>query len=285
MLIFLAELAQRFLPESYRALHAAIFSGQEFCGTILPNSQYIELNRALVCGVDLPPGEVKDLLIGSGLIHLMVVSGSHLVFWEELLFFLPRRVRLAWLTIYAYLTGFQPPVVLALVRRWVAPHLNRRYGFTSLQTEAAAVLAVLIFLPSWILSRSFLMSWGCAVALTSPAWLKGRRFLDPSLKVYFFLWPFCAGGPLTILWNACLAPFVGLALFPAKLFSLIVRPLDGLTDRLWWIFLEILKAAPPGESTGIFISSAWLWPWPLLLHLLFLEGEIRWRRASAYSCS
>lgn len=273
------------MPESYKNFSAALMSGPAFCSAIVPRGEFVELNRAMVCGDNLPPSLAKQLFVDTGLIHLMVVSGSHLVFWEQILFFLPARVRLTVLATYCYVTGFQPPVVLAFTRRLIARKTSNDWGWTSLQREFLAVLIILIAFPDWLLSRSLLMSWACGLALASPPWLKGRPFLDPSLKIYFFLLPFCWMEPVTIFWNAVLAPVVGVVLFPVSLLSIFISALQPACDGLWNLFLQLLAAGPKAAPLLWLISTGWLWPWPLGLHLAFILGEIRWRRAFAYSPS
>src|SRR5262245_6137827 len=91
--------------------------GPEFCQYALPVSPYRALYAALVCGVSLPSGHEKQIFVDTGLIHLMVVSGSHLVFIERLTGFLPNSIRLVLGGAYAFLTGFQAPVMRAWMRR------------------------------------------------------------------------------------------------------------------------------------------------------------------------
>ncbi len=253
--------------------------GPAFCSNLLPPSEHHSLYAALICGTDLSEGEPKRLFLDTGLIHIMVVSGAHLIFLERLTGWAPPRVRLLALGFYCWCTGFGAPVVKAFVRRVVERKLKPR-GWTSIQCEAAAVLITLLFAPHWLTSRSFLMSWMCALAFTLPRFLP---VLDSSAKVWVLLFAFSAASPLTILWNAILAPLVGEILFPACLLVIPLPFLTPLIDRLWDLLLWILSFGPQAEG------QSWFWParqllWlPLFTHIFILMWEVRWRRALAFS--
>lgn len=224
------------------------------------------------------------MFVDTGLIHLMVGSGTHLVFVEMLIWIFPRPVRLAILGFYCFLTGFSAPAVRAFVRRLIGPWFKRRSGFTSLQVEAATVVLTIAFVPEWIVSRSFLMSWMCGLAMTTPKLIPKWPHLDRSLKAYLFLFPFCWAAPVTVAWNALLAPVVGLILFPACLAAILVPHFSGLTDLMWRALLGMLTIGPQGSPAPLFMPAYELVWLPLLVHIFFLSWEVRWRRASAFSC-
>lgn len=264
---------------------AFLRSGPKLCVDFLPASAWRPLYESLVCGVELPPSEARQLFIDTGLIHVMVVSGSHLVFLEMFLGFLSPLVRLSFLGGYSFLVGFQAPVIRAFLRRAIGPMLVKQKGLTSLQIEAATVLLALLIYPPWILSRSFLMSWMCGLAMCAPRLWRTHPNLDLAVKCYLFLLPFCAGSPLSILWNALLAPFVGILLFPASLLVVVVPPLHGLTDLLWTAFIALLKLGPQAPPWLTFFSARELCWMPGLVHIALLVMEVRWRRAHAFSYS
>ena len=260
-------------------------SGPKVCVGILPVTDLHILYEALVCGVDLPPGEPRQLFIDTGLIHVMVVSGSHLVFIEGFIGYLPMRLRLALLATYSYLVGFQAPVVRALVRRAIGPGVTRRWGLTSLQVEAATAITALLLYPPWLLSRSFLMSWMCGLAMCAPPIWPKHPHWDLALKCYLFLLPFTASSPLTIGWNALLAPFIGILLFPACVLAMIIPPLHVCTDFLWIALLRLLHMGPQSEPMQVFFSAGHIWWVPVVVHLTLLVAEVQWRRAHAFSYS
>jgi predicted membrane metal-binding protein len=260
-------------------------SGPDLCQAWMPTSQLRSLYDALICGTNLPSGHEKQIFVDTGLIHLMVVSGSHLVFLEILLGFLPSGVLKILLGAYCYLTGFQAPVVRAFLRRLIGPTFKARKGMTSLQVEAAAVVIALGLYPEWLGSRSFLMSWMCGLALAAPKIFPRAPHFDLAVKAYVFLLPFCWASPLSVAWNTLLAPFVGFLLFPTCILAILIPPLVPLSDGMWRGFLMLLDLGPQGSQSGMFFSS-WSLCWiPAATHLALLIWEVRWRRVFAFSVS
>ncbi|NJL24231.1 MAG: hypothetical protein HC902_02985 [Calothrix sp. SM1_5_4] len=219
----------------------------------------------------------------SGLIHILVVSGAHLHFLERLSFWIPERGRLILCTIYCWLTGFGAPVVRALIRR-VCSNLFRSWAWTPLQVEAKTTLLLLMIHPQWLVSRSFLMSWMCALALQAPLPLPKWRPLNMSLKCYLFLFPFCAASPLSILWNSLVGPAVGGILFPASLAAIALPWIQPATDQIWRVFLAVLELGPKGPPVDDGFHILTIWWIPMVVHAGLLYGEWKWRREHAFSC-
>lgn len=249
----------------------------------MPTSDLHSLYAALICGIPLPASRAKILFVDTGLIHLMVVSGSHLVFLEMLLAFLPLPALRVVLALYCYLTGFQAPVVRAFLRRVLAAPLTRASGMTVLQIEAATVTVALALYPQWLTSRSFLMSWMCGLALAAPKIFAKSPHFDLALKAYLFLLPFSWASPLTVAWNTLLAPFVGFLLFPASILGIVIPPLCALSDGMWRLFLYVLELGPKGEPLPVFWPAVQLFWIPVATHAALLLWEVRWRRALAFS--
>lgn len=263
-------------------LNYVVHAGVHHCLAATPTSVYAPLYSAFVCGVDLPAGSAKQLFVDTGLIHLMVVSGSHLIFFERLLVWLPAPLRLGILGVYCWLTDFGAPVVRAFTRRLCAGALHD-WGWSALQIEAAATVLVLSVYPPWLLSRSFLMSWLCAVALQAPLPWPRWPELNLSLKCYLFLFPFCAASPLSIGWNCLAGPLIGELLFPACLLAFACPWLTPLADLVWEALLWLLHSGPQAPPAVFWWPSHWLWWLPLTIHLGLLWGEREWRRAVAFS--
>lgn len=255
--------------------------GISLCRSWVPSSPYAELYASLVCGLDLPNGKDKSLFIETGLIHILVVSGAHLAFLDRCGGFLPTPLRLAMIGLYGWLTDFGTPIVRALVKRLCAITV-RDWGWTPLQTEALTSTLILLVFPHWLLSRSFLMSWLCALAMNLPLPVPRWRPLNTSLRCYALLFPFCAASPLTILWNCLLGPSVGEILFPCSILGFICPPLTPLIDFLWSAFLWILQNGPKASPIELWWNTADLVWIPTVTHTLLLIGEWRWRRALAF---
>lgn len=255
--------------------------GPDICRGFLPASRHFDLHSALVCGTALKPGFEKQIFLDSGLIHLMVVSGAHLLFIEALLARAPSWIRLPVLGIYCWLTGFGPPVVKAFTHRVLEVFLKPRH-WKPLQVEAVAVLLLLVLRPMWLVSRSFQMSWMCSMAMNLPRLWKSSAF-DQSVKSYLMLFIFTGASVLSILWNTLLAPFVGMILFPVCLLGIVFPFSISAVDLLWDLFLGILSWGPKAGPFEWFLWSSDLVWIPPLIHYLLLRYEVRWRRAYAFS--
>jgi len=257
-------------------------SGQDFCRAFAPNSSFRELYDAIVCGVDLPQGPHRQLFIETGLFHLIVVSGAHLQFLEHRLRFLPQSILLPLLAIYCWLTGWGAPAVRAFARRLGLQMVSPK-GWTPLQIDALASLLVLSIVPSWIFSRSFIMSWMCSLALLLPLTFPRWTPLRQSLSCYILLFPLCPTSPLTVLWNALIAPWIGNLLFPACLVAYIIPALTPFIDMLWHAFLKLLQAGPHAEPFFMRVPTLAIFWLPFCVHGLLLWGEWKWRKAVAFS--
>jgi len=256
-----------------------LHQGPKVCVDLLPSSAHAGLYAALICGIRLNEGEAKQLFIDTGLIHIMVVSGAHLLFIERRFAWIAPNARLCVLGTYCWLTGFGAPVVKAFFRRCLERKFGPR-GWSPIQCEAAAVAGLLILIPAWLFSRSFLMSWMCSLAFMLP---KILPVLDRPLKAYVLLFAFSAASPLTVIWNALLAPFVGEFLFPVCLLVIPFPFLTPLVDLMWDGLLLVLRLNPQSETLNWFAPSNQLFWLPLFAHVIFIYGEVRWRRALAFA--
>lgn len=248
----------------------------------MPSSEFRELYAALVCGQSIASGEYRRLFLDTGLIHLLVVSGAHLHFIDRWMQLLPARLRLALLGVYCWLTGFGAPVVRAWLRRF-CDGVGRPIGLSPLQTELFTLALLLALIPDWLFSRSFLMCWLCALAMTLPPLIPKYPTLSLSLVCYVLLWPFCPSAPITILCNVLVTPFIGALLFPLSALAAIVPCVVPLTDQMWRVLLVVLDHFPTAPPAPIVTFSKGLFLYPLTLHLILLIAEVPWRRARAFS--
>lgn len=263
-------------------LSSARHLGVSVCALGIPrHSPFAPFYGALVCGLDVPPSLERALFQDTGLIHILVVSGAHLALVERLCRRVPARARMLILALYAWATDFGAPVVRAFVRRVIARKAEP-CGWTALQIEAATSLACVLVIPPWAVSRSFLMSWLCALALNTPFKLTRWRPLDASLKIYVALLPFTLSAPLTIAWNALFAPFIGEVLFPASLLAFVAPPATAFIDLLWRGVFMVLEAGPRASANTLFVPIGWIWWVPWVAHSALLWGDWRWRRASSF---
>lgn len=252
---------------------------QQICANALPNeSTYFFFYKAIVCGEKVTE---KNLLINlfmeCSLIHIVVVSGSHLILLNQLLVklrikndFLQKGVLLS----FCFFTGFQAPTIRAYFQILLQKmNLSQRKNWSSLQVQLYAGMLLLFLFPEWILSLSLILSAVCALAIDLA---KNQSQLRQHIFIYILIFlPISAINsphPASILANLFLAPFLGLCLFPLSLLlipfpnlypatDLLLKGLELILSKLW-IFSSL-----PIENHKI--SKAWLWTYYFLLILFF----------------
>lgn len=188
---------------------------------------------------------MKQLILDSGLYHVLVVSGAHLVFFAHLLERLPKKVTWITLPILALYTGMcqaAPPVT----RAWIGlliQLLQRRFHLgwnPALRSIITSTICLALF-ASWIHSISFWMSSCAGLAL---GLCRGKSSALTALVVMCLMVPllFSAMGfqPLPWVLNFTLAEFMGAFMLPVVALSCFL-PIHALVDGLWAIQLTLLK--------------------------------------------
>lgn len=256
---------------------------QRKCFKILPDtSKHKSALASLICGQKLTDEKLKSELNKTSLIHLFVISGSHLILFESWLRFLrlPGSVRIALLALYTLSTGWQPPTVRALVSLGLRQFLRQYkcYFPGDLQTLLAG-LVLLCFFPAWWNSLSLLMSWCASLALCTSGLFRLKVTLSKVLTTQFAIWIFMLlplwgiGNlhPLSLLYNILLAPIISYLLLPLSFLTFIHPWALILFDLVLDFFSRLLQQfsepilTEPGASHPIPL----LWFWILLLHLAF----------------
>lgn len=156
------------------------FQLQSWCSGRFENqsSKIREMNQALACGISMSKGsEWKALLIQTGLYHVVVVSGSHLVLLELAMARLPSFAFVVAAGILTLLTGIQPPLVRGLIQRLFLKHQQGPY-----QIACSYWLCLALF-PDWLGSLSLALSTAASMGLTLQ-W----RWRQHSLQTSGWLW-------------------------------------------------------------------------------------------------
>lgn len=236
------------------------------CNSIVTNNLHYDfIYQALICGQKITNSEIKMTLISAGLVHIMVVSGAHLIFVEQFLNKLKLKPNLhltvlfPLLILYASTAGFLPPVSRALTSLIISKiNLAKKLFWPK---EFCVLLSVIICItinPAWITSYSLHLSWISACVLSCPTF--NSSTLKRNSYLYIFLLPpliqFGAPGPYSILINVIFLPFFGSVLFPLTWISGFISPLRFFTDNLWAETLSLLshlaESNPPLAPESIF---------------------------------
>ncbi len=265
------------------------------CVAQAPVSPHRALYAALVCGADLPQGDLKDALRTTGLLHLIVVSGSHLIWLEAALSGLARLlirrflVNSAWvvglfcvvgLSIFALAANLQPPVVRAAVSLSLSA-LSRAGGWqwSALQVAFLSGFVSIGLFPQWLQSFSLLFSWTAALALASLAPQTGiwRRQIRVYLCMLVCLLPLSPPHPLSIAFNVVAGPLLGLFLFPASLLVCFAHPLTILMDPTLAAIegsIRFLAQLLPYEGTPVALPKSFLWAYLWSLNVALAIREV-----------
>lgn len=252
--------------------------GPDFCLQLLPEkAAHAKAMGSLLCGEKVTDPALLDSLRQTSLLHLFVVSGSHLIALELSLQFLkiPRPVRRGIAAGFVVLTGFQAPLVRAFVGLCL-PGEGSRWGprgRPDLDVMKAGLLT-LALLPAWITSLSLALSWLAALALSLP-WGEGwRGAFRRSIAIWVFLAPALAGAgvpsPLSWLVNLFVAPVFSLLSLPLAVVALpggrFTLPFDLFMDGFFALLAGLAGLSPPPGQMR-FPEPVALWLWIGFLHV------------------
>ncbi|HEX4923650.1 MAG TPA: ComEC/Rec2 family competence protein [Bdellovibrionales bacterium] len=238
-----------------------------------PTGSYKPYYDAIVCGAPLPDRLAAPFQV-TGLIHLLVVSGTHLIFLSELL----RRagiqrfeIHAAILSGFVVMTGGQAPALRALAAL-ILGALSRWLGlsWSHLDVTLASGMLLWALFPELITKLSFLLSWAAALSLS----LTGGGGLKRHIAMFAFLYPVLAPlappHPASIFFNWLFAPVVGSFLFPASLAATLVPPLATASNLLWSVTETVLTTLamgltplPPADPPPR--AALWVYLWSLHL--------------------
>ena len=241
-------------------------------------SSFPEIYKALVCGKRLPYGELKQLFVKGGLIHLTVVSGAHLLFLESLCLKLPLPKKIKnggislFLILYALASQFQAPVLRALFSFFLRQASQKlKLFWSSAGITLLSALLCLIYNKDWLSSSSLQLS-----VLASLLYSSSQSFLKKSFLIYLFLLPFLnrwqSLHPLTVVINWICAPVISGLLFPFSFLSPFLPFFYKVSDFLWLIFLKLLEGVKflPSDSAFIKYQLPESWTWFYILFVFFI---------------
>lgn len=260
---------------------------QILCNDHVVPHEFKKLTAAVVCGAPLSQGPITHLFQLTGLVHLLVVSGGHLVFLERILhvFFskVPRfQFFLGFLLfVFTLLTGFQPPCVRAFTHWCLQRYSKRtRLFWRPWQTTLISGLGLLLLFPNWLSSYSFLLSWGCALAVS----VRSKGVIRKQITLYVtllpFLLPLSAPHPYSIILNLFITPLFGLLIFPLGIFHFAIPQVTSVLDLAWLYLVKglehVSKYMPPFEPMQL---PKWgLWIYLIGIHFLIQSLYIRRQR-------
>ncbi len=281
------------LPEHMASLTLPLHA---ICLKHTPESAYSFIYEGIVCGENLPHQDLANLFKQSGLIHLIVVSGSHLVFLEGTLDFLLRKVKYRKniinlvLVLYILMTLAQPPSVRAGLQRLLSA-LNKKlqWHWPDLLCCFMTGFFTLLLFPGWWNSHSFLLSWAATFAMT----ISRTKIHPRHLRFHFWMYwllvipllTLTCPQPLSIFCNWLLAPLIGGILFPLSALCYFIPILHSFVDLGWQMLerlLEFLVQEAPrltsDPTISLQVSLLGAWGYLIAIQLASYTWQVIWNR-------
>ncbi len=182
--------------------------------------------RSFFCGEPVRDKHAKQMLKESGLLHIFVVSGAHILLLAWLCQLARLKRLLIWplLLLYGFATGLEPPVVRALLFILLADLSVLGLHAGSLSRLMLTFIFTLAIAPKWLFSLSFMMSlWaslGVQIFFSLQRLQSSKQRLSPleasfkfSLWMYIFMLPTLLQQhqlPINVVYNFILGPLCGL---------------------------------------------------------------------------
>ena len=228
-------------------------AAHQLCIDQIPhNSNFQAELKALVCAENFTTLSATKTYAASGLIHLFVVSGAHLILIERILHFLTQKFKWSRLVVfsclfgYAFICDLNAPVCRALVSFSLNQYLYSKNIVWPLVTRSLVIgLLTLLLNPAWATSLSLQMSWLAAFATSVGSdFLKNKNIFFRQLIFFILLYPLLmfmqAPSLSTVLFNLFFAPVLEYVLFPLALLTCLLKPFYILFDLILGFFNRLL---------------------------------------------
>ena len=234
---------------------------------------------AIVCGERLPEGELKKTFIALGIIHLMVISGAHLIFLERAWRLLPAfrfkdSLLALFLLTYSLSAGLKPPVLRALFSLLLA-RLNKelKLFWSPYLRVCISGLLCLLCQSGWFHSLSLQLSWIASMGMSNPYFSRIKSCIITFLLILPIVSSWSSVHPLSIIINWLIAPVAGSLLLPLSLLLIPFPFIRPLVNTLWEMFVHALNSLRPlVENQGIELSwslgSFGIWVYISLIFIL-----------------
>lgn len=290
MHLFFLLIISLFITQIFRISVLDLFSdvaktAHLFCVSNLPpQSRSIFELRALVCAENFTHLAQSQLYIKSGLIHLFVVSGAHLLLLEKALSgplvkkYLPPAFVVLILTAYAFACGLSAPITRALLSFYLSTLLFQHHIRWPFYHRIFFVgMGCLCLQPEWLSSVSLQLSWLAAFILGFTESFTAQRSVFWRQSLFFVvLFPTLVflqiPTPISIVLNLFFAPVLEFFLFPLGLIVWFLPQLYPAFDATIAVLQYLLQKSELDNSYPLAAWPEWLslanWALIFLLHLL-----------------
>jgi len=251
---FIVLLTIRLLCPNFAVLSPSYFSKNIFHQSCLEWLRWRDLDSVyggLFCGDSNLDPSLQTLFQSSGLYHLLVVSGAHLVFLEKIIqkiFPGWEKSKLLLFLCFALTCEFSAPIVRAVFSQIFTLISEQRRLF--LRDDARVLLsglACLVLFPEWIYSYSLLLSWMASLALVHP-WSGWKK--HAVIAAYLVPWTQTLQ-PASVFNNFVFGLVFEYFLFPVSAICFATPGLTKLGNSLWEITnrsITLLPSLPPSPQ-------------------------------------
>jgi hypothetical protein len=258
---------------------------QKFC---LERSQRLTEMRppveSLVCGKK--PNRSSELqmwLVHLGLIHIFVISGSHLTFLKSIT---KNYVSGIWqfllLLLFTLMSGAEPPIVRALIFVGFVAFVKPMMPMAPSSLWISIVGTLLVFTIHKH-ALSIALTWTATLVIFS---FQQKSEITRALAFYVFLFPLLmlmqVPHPFALLPSFVLNPLIGTILLPLSLLTWALPILEILTIWFWNFTLFALRVSnywvPAPYASLLKAEPIIILLYPMFLHLLFWWNFTRKRR-------
>ncbi|MFN7824341.1 MAG: ComEC/Rec2 family competence protein [Pseudobdellovibrionaceae bacterium] len=228
---------------------------------------------SLVCASDNTEPLFEQFFSHTGLYHLLVVSGSHLIVLVSALElaqekrWISRSLSMAVVALYCLITDLQAPLLRSLIQ-WIL----QRFWSPRNSLLLSGLICLMAF-PSWIQSWSLYLSWLASAALCLRPW--PLFWAQAAMALPFRSFSFIA-----LLCNLGLAPLLSASLFTSSWLSLLSPKLSQLLiEAHLGVMIWCLQRVPGSPPTELPTKTPQFLDWLILSVVLSgLSFGISWRR-------
>ncbi len=251
-------------------------------------AQHSEAAAALVCGHKIESLTLQSTFAASGLIHLLVVSGSHLLLIDRgLSYFLKNRIssRLCLLFLFVLICEMNPPIMRSFMAIVLSEMVKlEKWVWSTTFKQWVCTFLCLFINPLWIFSLSFQMSWLASLSLDIAtefyAENKIKQSLVRILLIYFSFFAVFAFLGFPSLWSPlfglALTPVLELILFPLAMLACLIPPLTVIFETLFSGLIQIIGLFNPQKNFLLYVDrdSALFFNSVMIVFLLVIQLKL-----------
>ena len=260
-----------------------------WCVGNIPKGRFESLYGALCCGAALPNYSPEfQLFRHLGLVHLLVVSGLHLLTLEKSLYYVLQKrtwiARLSPVILIAFVATcqFAPPVTRAYLQRLLT-QFNKKLSAHWTPSQGVLVTGVLTLclIPNWVDSLSLQLSWTASLILCLRLPLFKMTALIYLVLVPYLL-PLGVAHPFSLFVSGWAGLLVLVPLLICAWGTFAFPFLQPLTDPVCAALLDFLNHLKPfipePITTPITLDRRWFWLYLGVLHGGIYCWEVYQRR-------